>query len=533
MLALVACVLAALPSRRTPLSRIAGDASRASRIHPAEVIGHYGPGYLRPEPCPAVKRTAGARKHGGHTKEKVRECTAPSSSHSTGVFRAEPRVLAARACPRRPHVRRGDRILQRTSRHNWDMRAATGSRAIRECRTRDSFFALLAPVRDQGMRAGRFADRLRDDMSRSGHVPFTYEDVRYVPALLCPCLPLAWRRRRRPRPRYRDEKLNRLVCDANAQYVVLVWMALRRHGDRAWASEHLESVQRALRWYDRRRDARGLAHEQPFGSWEDSLLLGGPVAFTNVLYCLAVACARETFPETQDWPVATPDAVLDLVLEPDKIGGVDTVSLAMVALWGRRMGVGEEGMARVDAALREAYGRITPGQAVPNHSRIVPRDRIFFPLRVIGQGAYHAEWRWAWVGCLFASALARRGMVHEARACLGVYARAVRAFGTLHEATSPPGRRGCTGPRDSKELDAPSTRCGPGEKRQADATLLLLDRRTCTCRPRGRWVCRRFGHDADGTFNRGVRCTSSSRLRRLRAAFWSSVRQRDRWPQRS
>ena len=360
-----------------------------------------------------------------------------------GIIAVSPLLIAMRMlCPRKPHVRRGSSrssSVEDQLADNWDMRGGyrAGVAQYANVWTRDSFFALLAPVREQGMRAGRFADRLRDDMSRSGHVPFTYEDVRYVPALLCPCLPLAWRRRRRPRPRYRDEKLNRIVCDANAQYVILVWMAMRRHGDRAWASEHLESVRKALRWYDKLRDARGLVHERPFGSWEDSLLLDGPVAFTNVLYCLAVACARETFPETQDWPVATPDGVLDLVLEPGKTGGVDTVSLAMVALWGRRMGVGEEGMARVDASLREAYGKITPGQAVPNHSRIVPRNRIFFPLRVIGQGAYHAEWRWAWVGCLFASALARRGMVHEARACLGVYARAVRAFGTLHEVYEP------------------------------------------------------------------------------------------------
>ena len=100
---------------------------------------------------------------------------------------------------------RDDSSLEDQLTVNWDS-ARGGYRAGRvqyaNVWTRDSFFALMAPIPERLARLKQFCDRLMRDMSREGHVPFTFNEVLYVPTMFFPFLP---NKRRTPVVRYHDE----------------------------------------------------------------------------------------------------------------------------------------------------------------------------------------------------------------------------------------------------------------------------------------------------------------------------------------
>ena len=107
---------------------------------------------------------------------------------------------------------------------NWDGRRG-GYRAGRahyaNVWTRDSFFALMAPIPEQISRMKQLCDRLKNNMSKEGQVPFTFNEILYIPTLFFPFLP---NRRRSPLVTYNDEKLGNPVIDGTAQYVIMVDM---------------------------------------------------------------------------------------------------------------------------------------------------------------------------------------------------------------------------------------------------------------------------------------------------------------------
>lgn len=357
---------------------------------------------------------------------------------NVGMTLLSPIIAVLRCtCPKRP----AEPIPpdQRCSPHaqlnaNWDEDRG-GYRAARghydNVWTRDSFFALLAPIPEQCLRNARLAERLQHDMTPQGHVPFTYNQVFYTPTLLCPCLPRRCRRRDVPQTRYRDEKLGALVMDSNAQYVILVHRVACRTQDplqrNEWLTHHRESVLRALSWYFPHTDPRtGFVLEEPFGSWEDSLLLYGAVPYTNVLYCYALDCARGMYPDANiNLKVPSSRDLASLVFQP---GRMDYVSVSMLALYP----IKGMDMRRVDEAL-DALHRGTTSPWVPNRQKHLSDAHVMLALTILGQGQYHNGWRWAWVGCLFAAALASRKKISAARQRLRPYMRLFEQYGTLHE----------------------------------------------------------------------------------------------------
>ena len=243
------------------------------------------------------------------------------------------------------------------------------------------------------------------DMSPEGHIPFTFNEVLYVPTLIFPCLP---NRRSRPLTKYRDEKLGNLVIDGNAQYVIMVRMLEKAGED---MSSHTDTVHRALAFLEKFRRQDGLIHEEIFGgSWEDTLLQRGAVPYTNVLVDIARG-SQSTFA----W-----------ALDPSNHkGGLDTVTVSMIALMGDDYPLVDRALER----LSEAYWKLP---MVPNRERR-EAPSVFLPARIIGQGGYHTLWNWSWVGCLFCAALAKRGYIREAIHFIRPYRHMVKLYGTLHE----------------------------------------------------------------------------------------------------
>ena len=314
---------------------------------------------------------------------------------------------------------------------NWDSKGGykAGTRQYANVWTRDSFFSLLAPTSDRGELLAIFADRLRRN-ERYGHIPFTYNKILYTTTLLCPCLPKSCKTRKKPLVSYRDEKLGNLVMDSNSQYIIMVYEAFQISKNMDWLNMHKTTIRNCRNWYDKHVNRRGLIQEIPFGYWEDSLMLSPTIPYTNLLYLKALKCASELLDTPYQIYSDLKHRVTNLVLDKTKLGGLDTVSVSLLALWGEHL---EIDMSRVDEALGYLNKFYPVTSMIPNREKLLPSSEVFFPMHIIGQEKYHNGWNWAWVGCLFCAALARRNFKVAARRRFGIYERLVSIYGTLHE----------------------------------------------------------------------------------------------------
>jgi len=315
---------------------------------------------------------------------------------------------------------------------NWDSKGGykAGTRQYANVWTRDSFFSLLAPTSDRGELLAIFADRLRRN-ERYGHIPFTYNKILYTTTLLCPCLPKSCKTRKKPLVSYRDEKLGNLVMDSNSQYIIMVYEAFQISKNMDWLNMHKTTIRNCRNWYDKHVNRRGLIQEIPFGYWEDSLMLSPLIPYTNLLYLKALKCASELLDTPYQIYSDLKRRVTNLVLDKTKLGGLDTVSVSLLALWGEHL---EIDMSRVDEALGYLNKFYPVTSMIPNREKLLPSSEVFFPMHIIGQEKYHNGWNnWAWVGCLFCAALAHRNFKVAARRRFGIYERLVSIYGTLHE----------------------------------------------------------------------------------------------------
>ena len=302
---------------------------------------------------------------------------------------------------------------------NWDLnggfRAGTGHYA--NVWTRDAFFALFG-ASDRLVRYQQFVNRLRNDMTAEHQVPFTYNRVYYARSVFFPWLPDSWKKRRTTLVEYDDEKLHRTVMDANAQFVIMCCYANDRR-----------MVREALEWYTQ-FVVGGLVEEEAFGSWEDTLMLGGAVPYTNVLVLRAQELARKHF--GLEIQIVERQKVFELTLDRDKPGGLDAVSVSMMSMWWKRAPGAKEAL----LALSTSFGwheDEAPLEMIKNRQRRLPNSWVFLPVRLIGQGEYHREWRWSWVGCLFCWALAKQGFVDRAQRHFAPYQKAREKYNTIHE----------------------------------------------------------------------------------------------------
>ena len=149
----------------------------------------------------------------------------------------------------------------------------------------------------------------------------------------------------------------------------MVYEAFQISKNMDWLDMHKTTIRNCRNWYDKHVNRRGLIQEIPFGYWEDSLMLSPLIPYTNLLYLKALKCASELLDTPYQIYSDLKRRVTNLVLDKTKLGGLDTVS----------------------------------------------------------------GWNWAWVGCLFCAALARRNFKVAARRRFGIYERLVSIYGTLHE----------------------------------------------------------------------------------------------------
>ncbi|KAL1500703.1 hypothetical protein AB1Y20_013350 [Prymnesium parvum] len=322
---------------------------------------------------------------------------------------------------------------------NWDARGGgyrAGVGIYASVWTRDSFFALFAPIPQRGERLRAMCERLRRHLAvvartprPCAHVPFQFNEVYYIPSII-------FRRpffRARPLVLYNDEKYGQPVMDVNAQYVLMVSEAYRLSHDLEWLRLHAEPIAQSLAFYQLYADDSGLVHELPFGNWEDTLLYSGARAFTNLLHLEALRRARDLFDALADSRAAAAYAaqhaalyerVLSLVLAQR-----DTVSVSLAALW-----LPDE--PRVDAALRQMLADFPP-TLPPNRWPLPPLSAICPSIRLLGHADYHRAFRWSNVAALWAAALLSRGLPEEGEAALRRLDAAVAAHGTVHEVYSP------------------------------------------------------------------------------------------------
>ena len=300
--------------------------------------------------------------------------------------------------------------------------------------TRDSFFALFAPNSIEQKRL--LANRLQNNM-KGYAIPFTFNEVRYVPALLCGlgC------KKKNIEPSFFDEKLGQRVMDANSQYIILVhdvWKHLleRRESNMAlkWLVKHERSLYRAIIFYDRFRDP--LIQELPFANWEDSLLLHGIVPYTNILWLEASKRfgemkGRLEIPQYKLDYEAREKLVFDFLAT---FNNLDTVTVSLLTLW-----FGEKIECRNHLhRLCRNYTSIEWG--VPNRSKLLSSKEVFLPLRVIGQGKYHNGWFWSWVAMLWCLALLEAHFIQEAKRVYQMFERVVERDGTIYEVYDKSGR---------------------------------------------------------------------------------------------
>jgi len=159
-------------------------------------------------------------------------------------------------------------------------------------------------------------------------------------------------------------------------------------------------------------------------------MLSPLIPYTNLLYLKALKCASELLDTPYQIYSDLKRRVTNLVLDKTKLGGLDTVSVSLLALWGEHL---EIDMSRVDEALGYLNKFYPVTSMIPNREKLLPSSEVFFPMHIIGQEKYHNGWNWAWVGCLFCAALAHRNFKVAARRRFGIYERLVSIYGTLHE----------------------------------------------------------------------------------------------------
>ena len=295
--------------------------------------------------------------------------------------------------------------------------------------TRDSFFAFFNPHVQTRFKK-KFVDRLRENMKTNGHVPFTFWSTYYIPAILCGCIV----KRRKPTASFFDEKLGTTVLDANSQYIILVHDVYNSISDnyekQRWIIKHESNLNQAMEFLDAHVNRKGLIEEGPFANWEDSLMFRGAVPYTNLLWLEATKRLLELnqnktlFLKNIDFKYRK-NNVFRLL---GAISNPDTVTASLCVLW-----YPEELVSNVLFALLYNKFRKRKRFGIPNRLQRLPKNMVFYPLRVIGQGKYHNGWLWSWVGLLWAVALYKKGKIGEAKTVFNMFKKKVDKYGTVFE----------------------------------------------------------------------------------------------------
>jgi len=295
--------------------------------------------------------------------------------------------------------------------------------------TRDTFFAFFNPHVQTRFKM-KFVNRLRENMKTNGQVPFTFWSTYYIPAILCGCIV----KRSKPIPSFYDEKLGATVLDANSQYIILVHDVYNNIKDdyekKRWIIKHEFNLNQAIGFLDSHVNRKGLIEESPFANWEDSLMLRGTVPYTNLLWFEA---SKRLVELNESESVFLKN--IDIESRKKRVfkflqslDNPDTVTTSLCVLW-----YPEEPMTKVLFSLLYNKFIKRKGFGIPNRLEILPKNMVFYPLRVIGQGNYHNGWFWSWVGLLWAVALYKNNKKEEAMVVFNMFQKSVNTYGTIFE----------------------------------------------------------------------------------------------------
>ena len=333
-------------------------------------------------------------------------------------------------CIRKKYVKIKDSIETQLSRNYDDLGGYNAGRCQYDnVWTRDTFFAFFNPHVQLRFKM-KFVDRLRENMKANGQVPFTFWSTYYIPAILCGCTI----KRNKPTPAFCDEKLGSTVLDANSQYIILVHDVYNNITDdyekKRWLIKHEANLDKAIEFLDSHVNSKGLIEESPFANWEDSLMLRGAVPYTNLLWIEAskrfvdLQTNEDISLKNIDFE-ARKNRVFKFLQDLDN---PDTVTTSLCVLWFPE----EKVTNMLFTLLYNKFGK-RKDFGIPNRLKILPKNMVFYPLRVIGQGKYHNGWVWSWVGLLWTVALYKKGKTDEARVVFDMFKCSVNTYGTIFE----------------------------------------------------------------------------------------------------
>lgn len=226
-------------------------------------------------------------------------------------------------------------------------------------------------------------------------------------------------RRRRLTPVYRGIIPPFHSMDGNALLVIAFSDHLAETGDTDFCARQYHNLKRAIAWYEKKQDRRGLIVEYGLANWLDSVVKGGCVLYTNVVYAHALsqmASLARSLGRTHDMHAFTHQATRqrDRVrtyfwrgsyfadTADDTSGRICAVGNLLAAWWAIA-----EGRERRQAL--ETVRHLRKQTLLELQSPRYGVWRINPLLTLVGAGDYHNGASWLWVDILYAMAEAEIG----------------------------------------------------------------------------------------------------------------------------
>ncbi len=247
-----------------------------------------------------------------------------------------------------------------------------------------------------------------------------------------------------------------ISLDGNALIVIAIMNYVRRSGDRDFAMQYWDALQRALAWLETHAKEDHLLHQGAFTDWADSIARKGKVLYTNVIYWKALsdmAWAAQTFGYDEDHARLSKkseqvqQAINDHFWRPDLgyyvtskvFHNLSSSGNLLAIAWG--LTTPEQAHSILDAM--RYFGMADPVPTQPVH-QAYPKKFIAIENRLGGLTHYHTHFAWLWLGAWHVIALTRMGRLEEARELLYRMSRVIVRDGEVHEVYAPNGQYAST-----------------------------------------------------------------------------------------
>lgn len=158
-----------------------------------------------------------------------------------------------------------------------------GSNQFSDVWTRDACFACFGALelKDYDIVKQTLATVLKYQR-RDGLLPFRVGDYNILLKLF------GIKLKKKPRPRYVDDKRSSEVKDSNSLIIILANKYVKKSKDLDFAKKYYNKLRKALDYYK-----KDLIYELPYGNWCDSVPKKGKVLYTNVLFWKSITALDE------------------------------------------------------------------------------------------------------------------------------------------------------------------------------------------------------------------------------------------------